>query len=65
MALLTRPAAPEIAGPAEDVTLDRPWEALDCILLAVSFVEAAACEADSVAFSVVDAHRKGDLRARR
>ena len=58
----TRLAAPEIAGPAEDVTFGKPSEALDCILLAVDFVVEAARNVVSLAFSVVEAHRKGDLR---
>ena len=45
--LLIPCAAPLIAGPAEEVTLDRPWEALDCTLEAVSLVLEAALEATS------------------
>lgn len=55
---------PAIAGPPEDLTFVSPSEAFDCMLLAVSFVLAAACEAPSLAFSVVEAHRKRVLRAR-
>lgn len=46
-ALLTPCAAPLIAGPADDETLDSPSEALDCVICAVSFVTEAALEAAS------------------
>ena len=63
-ALLILWVAPVIAGPADDLTLDKPSAAFDCILVAVSFVFEVACEAASLAFSVVEAHRRGDLRVR-
>ena len=50
-ALPTPCAAPLSAGPAEDVTLDRPVEAFDWTVEAVSFDFVAA----SLAASVVDA----------
>lgn len=61
--LLTRLAAPLIAGPAEELTFDKPSEALDCMLATVSFAFDVVWEAASVAFSVVDAHLRDDLVA--
>ena len=61
-ALLILVIVPVTAGPADDLTLDKPSAALDCILLAVSFVLEVACDAASLAFSVVEAHRRGDFR---
>ena len=43
--LLSPCAAPLTAGPAEEVTLERPCEAFDCALEAVSFDLEAALEA--------------------
>ena len=63
-ALLILWVAPVIAGPADNLTLDKPSVAFDCMLVAVSFVFEVACEAASLAFSVVEAHRRGDLRVR-
>lgn len=53
IALLTPCAAPLKADPSDDVTLERPSEAFDCTLDAVSFDFAAA----SLAASVVEACR--------
>lgn len=59
--LLTTPltlcAAPLRAGPAEEVTLDRPSEALDDIFEAVSFDFVAVSEAACAASDVVEAFR--------
>lgn len=59
----TRCAAPLIAGPAEDVTLDKPSEALEVAFEAVSLALEAVFEAASVAFEVVEAWRRADRRA--
>jgi hypothetical protein len=56
--LLAVSAALFAADPADEVTLDRPSEALDVTFDAVSFAFEAALEAVSVAFSVVEAYRR-------
>lgn len=60
-ALPTLFAAPLRAGPAEEVTLERPSEAFDWNFEAVSEAFEAASFAASVALAVVDSNRR-DVR---
>ena len=60
---LTPCAAPLRAGPAEEVTLDKPSEAFDEAADAVSFPFAAVFEAACVASEVVEAWRRAERRA--
>lgn len=53
----TRCAAPLKAGPAEEVTLERPSEAFEVILEAISFDLAAVFEAACTVSEVVEAYR--------
>ena len=57
-------AAPLIAGPADDVTLESPCEAFDVILDAASLDFVAVLEAASAACEVVEAWRWALRRAR-
>lgn len=56
-ARFTRCAAPLKAGPAEEVTLERPSEAFEVIFEAASFDLAAVFEAASTVSEVVEAYR--------
>lgn len=58
--LLIPCAAPLRAGPADEVTLDRPREAFDVASEAVSFPFAAVFEAACVASEVVEACRRAE-----
>lgn len=60
-ALPTLFAAPLIAGPAEEVTRERPSEAFDLYFAAVSDAFEAVSFAASVALAVVDSNRR-DVR---
>jgi hypothetical protein len=57
-ALPTLFAAPVIAGPADDVTLERPSEAFDLYFAAVWEAFEAVCFAASEALEVVDSNRR-------
>ncbi len=61
--LLTPCDAPPIAEPADDVTLERPDEALDVMFEAVSFPFSAVLETAWVASEVVEACRRAVRRA--
>lgn len=61
--LFTLCAAPLKAGPAEEVTLERPSEAFEFMFEAASFDLVVAFEADCAASEVVEACRKGFDRA--
>ena len=61
-ALLTPCAAPLSAGPADDVTLDKPSEAFEVTFDATSFDFVAVFEAACVASEVVEACRRAVRR---
>lgn len=61
--LLTLDAAALRPEPADDVTLDRPCEALEVAFEADSFTAEAVCDAASVALAVVEAWRRAACRA--
>ncbi len=60
--MLTPSAAPLTADPAEEVTLDKPWEAFEVAFDAASFDFAAVFEAACVASAVVEACRRAVRR---
>ena len=63
--LLTRCAAPLNAGPADEVTLDRPCDAFDVTFEAESFALVAVLDTASAAWDVVEACRRAIRRVTR